>query len=70
MRDQKYFGHICQQAKDCPVYQGTLTIERISTFMIRNVFCNRGHNGWRNCERFKLAEEGLEIPASATPYEK
>lgn len=68
MRDQKYFGHLCQLAKNCPVYQETLIVDRISLPLLKNVFCNRGYNGWKNCERFKLADEGLEISATATPY--
>ncbi len=68
MNDQKYRGNLCQLAKKCPVFQGELIIERISPFLLKNVFCNRGYNGWKNCERFKMAEDGLEIPATATPY--
>lgn len=68
MSELPYLGKICHQAKKCPVYQGKLKVDDISTFLLKNVFCNRGYNGWKNCERFKLADEGLEIPATATPY--
>lgn len=68
MRDQKYFGHLCQLAKNCPVYQETLIVDRISLPLLKNVFCNRGYNGWKNCERFKLFDQGLEIPEKACPY--
>lgn len=68
MTEQQYLGKLCPYAKDCPVYQGGLIIERISTSLIKNVFCNRGYKGWKNCERYKLAEEGSEVPLTATPY--
>lgn len=69
MNDKKNYNSLCQFAKECPVFQGDLIIERISPFLLKNVFCNRGFKGWRNCERYKLAEMGVEIPAQATPYE-
>ena len=68
MRDQKYFGYLCQHSKSCPVYQETLIVEEISLSLLKNVFCKRGYNGWKNCERFKLTETGVEAPESATPY--
>ncbi|HZL10254.1 MAG TPA: hypothetical protein VFC65_09665 [Prolixibacteraceae bacterium] len=68
MSEQRDYGKICQFNKTCPVYQGNLVIEEISNTLIKNVFCNRGFKGWKNCERYKLAEEGGEIPENATPY--
>jgi len=68
MRDQKYFGYLCQHANNCPVYQETLIVERISLPLLKNVFCNRGYNGWKNCERFRIAEAGVKIPETASPY--
>lgn len=70
MISQRHLGKLCPYAKDCPVYQGDLKIKKISSFLIKNVFCNRGYKGWKNCERFKLADEGQEIPATATPYKQ
>jgi hypothetical protein len=68
MIEQRYFGKLCPFYKSCPTYQGKIKLERISTLLIRNVFCNRGYMGWKNCERFKIANEGMEIPETATPY--
>ncbi|WP_430972845.1 hypothetical protein [Sunxiuqinia rutila] len=68
MINQRHLGKLCPYSKDCPVYQEELKIERVSSFLIKNVFCNRGYKGWKNCERFKLADEGLAIPTTATPY--
>lgn len=66
--EQQYLGKLCPYSKTCPVYRGTLVVDRISPFLIKNVFCNRGQKGWYNCERFKMKEEGMEIPSTATPY--
>ena len=69
MTMQQYLGRLCPFAKSCPVYQEKLIIEHMSSYLIKNVFCNRGHKGWKNCMRFKLAAEGADIPPAATPYE-
>ncbi len=68
MIEQRYLGKLCPFAASCPVYQGQLILERISTSLIRNVFCNRGNMGWKNCARYILAKDGEEIPEAATPY--
>lgn len=68
MNDTKHYGNLCMFAKSCPVYQGEVIIERISPFLLKNVFCNRGYKGWRNCERYKLADAEVEIPENANPY--
>ena len=70
MINQRYLGKLCPYAKECPVYQEELLIKRTSPFLIKNVFCNRGHKGWKNCERFNLAEDGQEVPTTATPYKQ
>lgn len=70
MNNQQYLGKLCPNTKDCPVYQGELIIDRTSTFLIKNVFCNRGFKGWKNCERFRLADEGNEVPQTSTPYKQ
>jgi hypothetical protein len=67
---EQRLGKRCPYAKECPVYQEKLLIDRISPFLIKNVFCNRGYKGWKNCERFKLADEGSEVPPTATPYKQ
>lgn len=70
MNDQQYLGKLCPYAKTCPVYGEEVLVEKISPFLIKNVFCNRGYKGWKNCERFKTGEKGLEIPVTATPYKQ
>lgn len=70
MNELRYLGKRCPYAGECPVYHEELTIEKISPFLIKNVFCNRGMKGWKNCERFNVAETGETIPATATPYKK
>ncbi len=68
MNDQNYKGNLCRLAKSCPVFQGELIVEQISPFLLKNVFCSRGFMGWKNCERYKLAKAGIEIPEGTTPY--
>lgn len=68
MIEQQYLGKLCPFAKDCPVYLGELLVEKVSTMLVRNVFCNRGLMGWKNCKRYLIAKAGLEIPENATPY--
>ncbi len=66
--EQQYLGKLCPQSKICPVYNEKLIVDEISPFLIKNVFCNRGYKGWKNCMRFNLAEQGLTIPQTTTPY--
>lgn len=66
----QYLGKRCPHATTCPVFQGKLAIKRVPLMLIKNVFCNRGIKGWKNCKRFQLAEAGDEIPLTATPYSK
>ncbi len=68
MTEQQNLGKLCPFSTDCPVYQEKLTIDRISPFLIKNVFCNRGYKGWKNCERYKQAESGNPVPQTASPY--
>jgi hypothetical protein len=68
MIEQQYLGKLCPYAKDCPVYQGELKSEKVSTILVRNVFCNRGLTGWKNCKRYRQAKDGLEFTENATPY--
>lgn len=69
MIEQRYLGKLCPFAKSCPVYQGKLIVEKVSTMLIRNVFCNRSLMGWKNCKRYTIAKEGLDVPEDATPYQ-
>lgn len=70
MINQRHLGKLCPYSSECPVYQEKLIIEGVSSFLLKNVFCNRGQKGWKNCERFKLADAGQEVPATATPYKQ
>jgi hypothetical protein len=45
-------GNRCQFANDCPIFMGELKISKTPLTIFRNVFCNRGLKGWKNCERF------------------
>ena len=51
MVNQRHLGKLCPFAKECPVYQEELLIDKISPFLIKNVFCNRGEKGWLGCEK-------------------
>jgi len=70
MIKQQYLGKLCPYSKTCPVYCETFIVDQVSPFLIKNVFCNRGPKGWNNCERFKIKEQGVEVPPTATPYKK
>lgn len=45
-------GNRCRFANDCEIFQGKTIIGQTSLPVFRNVFCNRGMKGWKNCERF------------------
>jgi len=66
----QYLGKRCPHVADCPVFQGKLEVENAPLMLVKNVFCNRGIKGWKNCVRYQLAEKGDEIPPTATPYNK
>lgn len=68
MRELPNVGRLCPFAKECPVYHGHIQIKNISLHLIKNVFCNRGEKGWTNCNRYRIAITGENIPATATPY--
>lgn len=44
-------GSRCQFADECSLFQGTEKT-KIPLAIFRNVFCNRGMKGWKNCERY------------------
>ncbi|AHW62048.1 hypothetical protein SAMN05444285_12456 [Draconibacterium orientale] len=51
-------GYRCHFAKTCPLYKGEEKAKDMPLPLFRNVFCNRGMKGWKNCSRFnKLTEE-------------
>jgi len=66
----QYLGKRCTYADTCPVFQGKLAVKNVPLMLIKNVFCNRGIKGWKNCRRFQLAEKGGEVPPTVTPYTK
>lgn len=64
-----HLGKLCQYAKECPVYIGKVKSIETPVFIIKNVFCNRGINGWKNCHRYNLLSENKEVTETTTPYE-
>jgi hypothetical protein len=44
-------GNRCEFAPDCPLFQGEEET-KIELSLFRNVFCNRGYKGWKNCSRY------------------
>lgn len=63
-----YLGKRCRFADECPVYQGKVNGLDSPQFLIKNVFCNRGIKGWKNCKRFNLLEQDKKVTESTTPY--
>lgn len=49
-------GNRCRFADDCPIFSGELKVNQTPLPIHRNVFCNRGMKGWKNCERFNELE--------------
>lgn len=62
-----HLGKLCKYAGDCPIYNDEN--ERIDkpVFLVRNVFCNRGHKGWVNCKRHEMLEKGESVPPEIVP---
>lgn len=50
-------GNRCRYAKECPIFNGEEKISETPLTIFRNVFCNRGIKGWKNCERFNQLEK-------------
>lgn len=48
-------GRRCIFSKECSVYQGQKTINSIPLTIHKNVFCNNGEKGWKNCEIYRNA---------------
>jgi hypothetical protein len=61
-------GMRCGYAEECPVYRGETEVKDISLHLLRNVFCNRGNKGWKNCSRYSLLEKGAEVGKEIHPY--
>ena len=45
-------GTRCRFAGDCEIFQGRKVISETPLPIYRNVFCNRGMKGWKNCDEF------------------
>lgn len=45
-------GSRCHFANQCTLFKGEEKT-KIELSIFRNVFCNRGPKGWKNCERYK-----------------
>lgn len=63
-----HLGKLCIYASDCPVYQKRTKVLGKPVFLVRNVFCNRGIKGWKNCKRYLALETGELITEKSTPY--
>lgn len=53
-------GSRCRFADECTLYQGEEEI-KIELSIFRNVFCNRGLKGWKNCDRYNELVTKKEI---------
>ena len=60
-------GLRCGYADECPVYKGDTEVKEMPLHLLRNVFCNRGQKGWKNCTRFNLLEQGSEVTQAIHP---
>ena len=49
-------GYRCRFASECPIFKGDEKVREMPLPLYRNVFCNRGIKGWKNCERFNNIE--------------
>jgi hypothetical protein len=68
-RGNMHLGKVCPYADTCPVYHEEVEGMKRPTYLIKNVFCNRGIKGWRNCKRFNLLEENKKVTKTTTPYD-
>ncbi|MBN1185243.1 MAG: hypothetical protein JXB49_23360 [Bacteroidales bacterium] len=50
-------GSKCKYADECPYYNGKEEMVNSSLHVVRNVFCNRGMRGWKNCSRYISLEK-------------
>ena len=64
-----HLGKLCKYATECSVYKGKNERIEKPIFIIKNVFCNRGLKGWKNCKRFELYEQGIPVDSTITPYD-
>lgn len=45
-------GSRCKFANECDVFKGKEIVSKTPLAIYRNVFCNRGIKGWKNCEKY------------------
>lgn len=62
-----HLGKLCKYTSVCTVYKNENNRIDKPIFIIKNVFCNRGHKGWSNCKRFLLYEQEERVKDSTTP---
>ncbi len=48
-------GSRCKFANECTLFKGEEKT-KVELSIFRNVFCNRGQKGWKNCDRYKQFE--------------
>ncbi len=48
--------NICKHKDVCPIFQGKTDVKEKQLTVYKNVFCNRGYRGWRNCNQFLIFE--------------
>ena len=46
----------CIHRNKCPIYKGETISEENKLIIHKNVFCQRGHKGWRNCNDYLIFE--------------
>ncbi len=49
---ERKLGKRCRFASECPVYKGEIRVDSMPKYLYRNVFCERGERGWKNCEHY------------------
>jgi len=45
-------GQKCEYTDDCTVFNSKEETNGTPVYIYRNVFCNRGYKGWKNCEQY------------------
>ncbi len=48
--------NICKHKNDCPIYNGKTISDAKKVTIYKNVFCNRGFRGWKNCKQYLVYE--------------
>ncbi len=45
-------ANLCQYIKTCQIYLGKKETNGAPLALYKNVFCNRGIKGWKNCNQY------------------